>query len=348
MACVFAALAIASGAAVADPFVTKVPQCFSHLSPKPDKWSERPLSRYEVVMKTSLDHLPESKQTAIKDIQRLILNQVESFVAHKQGNKTLNLVSWIILFGSYARGGYVENPVNGYYSDFDVLVVMNRSELIDELKLWRTIESEADRLTSSPLTLIVHSQQEIADWLADGHYFFSDIQREGVYLYSSSGKPLPEPKRLSNRERLPVAQKHFKRWFDSANEFLIDFEHCVKRENYNKAAFELHQCVERFYGCLLLVLTNYRPNTHNLKCLHPMALENSGPNSPIATVFCGSDRFERRCFELLKRAYVDSRYSEHFQISKIELQWLSDQVHQLKDIVKQLCEAHIALLSQPD
>lgn len=299
-------------------------------------------------MKTSLDHLPECKQNAIKDIQRLILNQVEGFVANKTGNKTLNLVSWIILFGSYARGGYVENPVNGYYSDFDILVVMNRGELLDELKLWRTIEDEADRLTSSPLTLIVHTQQEISDWLAQGHYFFSDIQKEGVYLYSSSGKPLPEPTPLSNGERLPIAQKHYDQWFESAEDFLEVFLGQFEKEKYKLAAFMLHQSAERFYGCLLLVLTNYRPNTHNIKRLHPLALESCGPDSALATIFSGRDRFQRRCFELLKRAYVDSRYSEHFEITKEELQWLSAQVHELKAAVRQLCEDHIAALSEPE
>ncbi len=37
----------------------------------------------------------------------------------------------------------------------------------------------------------------------------------------------------------------------------------------------------------------------------------------------GELRRERRLFELLKRAYVEARYSGHFAISREELTWLA-------------------------
>lgn len=55
-------------------------------------------------MKTSLDHLPELKREQIQAI--LALLQAEA------------PVEMVILFGSYARGDWVEDPENGYFSDF--------------------------------------------------------------------------------------------------------------------------------------------------------------------------------------------------------------------------------------
>ena len=309
-------------------------------------------------MRTSLAHLPENKQKDINDIRTIILNDVEGFLANKTGKQSNNKVVWIILFGSYARGDYVDNqkkgyisdsaradhighPANAYLSDFDILVVVNHLDLLTELALWNTIEEKANRLTGSPLTLLIHTQKEVLEWLEQGHYFFSDIQKEGVYLHSQNGKPLPEPMPLSNSERLDVAQKHFEQWFDSANSFLKQFKYAINDKELKIAAFLLHQAVERYYSCLLLVLKNYRPRTHDIKTLRHLCIEADTPDSPLETIFAENNRFERRCFELLKRAYIDSRYSEHYKINEEELQWLKSQTEQLKGSTKDTCQQYL-------
>ena len=39
----------------------------------------------------------------------------------------------VILFGSYARGDWVDDPLGGYVSDSDLLVVVNHEKLTDVL-----------------------------------------------------------------------------------------------------------------------------------------------------------------------------------------------------------------------
>jgi hypothetical protein len=56
-------------------------------------------------------------------------------------------------------------------------------------------------------------------------------------------------------------------------------------------------------------------------------------------------KFERRCFELLRCAYVDARYSPHYKISAEELAWLGERVTVLQGLVKRACEAWFANLS---
>ena len=110
------------------------------------------------------------------------------------------------------------------------------------------------------------------------------------------------------------------------------------------AAFNLHQATERFYACALLVLSNYRPKTHNIERLRNMAIQHSNPDSPLVSIFAGEDRFQRRSFQRLKRAYIDARYSEHYAIAEEELNWLAEEVRQLKSAIQLICEGYIQQL----
>jgi len=65
--------------------------------------------------------------------------------------------------------------------------------------------------------------------------------------------------------------------------------------------------VERAYTCLLLVETNYSPSTYSIKFLRSLA-EQIDPN--LITAWPRETKHDRRLFELLKRGYIDARYSE--------------------------------------
>lgn len=53
-------------------------------------------------------------------------------------------------------------------------------------------------------------------------------------------------------------------------------------------------------------------------------------------------RFEQRCWELLRRAYVDARYSPHYKITAKELEWLSGRVAALQASVETVCRARLS------
>ena len=294
-------------------------------------------------MKTDLDHLPENKQRYVMSIRDLILDEVERFVdaGGKNGKRQLNKIKYIILFGSYCRGTYVDDPDNGYVSDYDILVVMNRNELIEEYDLWRNIEEKAERRVHSPVTLIIHTMSDVGQRLSEGQYFFSDIQKEGICLYGLNNQGLPTPKTLTDAERKPIAEEHFGDAFQSANGFLDTFNYVKGQGRLKESAFLLHQATERYYNTLLLVVSNYRPKIHAIDRLHSMAA-NYAPD--VQCVFGRDNRFKKRSFSRLKRAYVDARYSKHYEITEEELEWLTGQVEQLRQIVEQHCLDHIASL----
>ncbi|THG37254.1 hypothetical protein E5988_16020 [Sphingomonas olei] len=86
-------------------------------------------------------------------------------------------------------------------------------------------------------------------------------------------------------------------------------------------------------------MTLYSPKSHKLNFLRSQA-ERLAPD--LIAAWPRDTRFAQRCFELLRRAYVDSRYSPHYKISTQELDWLIERVDVLQKLVRQVCERQLA------
>ena len=75
-------------------------------------------------MKTDLDHLPPQKQREIERVVQLIFEEFnDAFALAKHEWKKAGRILKIILYGSYARGTWVDEPhtAKGYQSDYDPL-----------------------------------------------------------------------------------------------------------------------------------------------------------------------------------------------------------------------------------
>ncbi len=283
-------------------------------------------------MKKSLRHLPKHKRDELQRVAEIIRDECPT-------------VLMIILFGSYARGDWVEdrhvedNILYEYMSDFDILVIVRSHKLVASSNIWRRAEARAHRFPNRTWTnLIVESIETVNKALAHGHYFFRDIKKEGVLLYDSGEFELARPRKLDPRERRGLARAHFKQWFTSAKEFYDYYEVGLKKRRYKSAAFLLHQAVERFYAAILLVFTNYRPKIHDLETLTHMV---GGCDPAFLTVFPRATDEQRECFDLLKRAYIEARYSSAYQITKTQLEYLGERVKKLQDLTEKICEAKI-------
>ena len=123
-------------------------------------------------------------------------------------------IAKIILFGSYARGTWVEDTyVEGhitysYQSDLDILLVMKKGGS-QALRIEDRIEKQLEKkeLEDNPwVTLIIESTGVVNKQLEKGHYFFSDIKKEGILLYDSGEYELLEAKELSNKERKEIGE----------------------------------------------------------------------------------------------------------------------------------------------
>lgn len=296
-------------------------------------------------MKTDLDHLPDRKRRDLDRIVEILFAEFEDAtrLATQQWKKQGRILK-VILYGSYARGDWVADPVGGYYSDYDVLVVVSDERLTDTLDYWAKAAdhllreySIAKRL-SAPVNFIVHSLKDVNDQLARGRPFFVDLVRDGIALYELDGHPFDAPKPLDPVAARAEAQTHFDQWYPKAQSGLKLARFAVAEGENNDAAFLLHQTSERLYHCILLVQTLYSPKSHKLNFLRDQA-ENVARD--LIPIWPRDTKFARRCFELLQQAYVNARYSPHYKISREELDWIVERVEMLQAEVKAIAERRL-------
>ena len=300
-------------------------------------------------MNTDLEHLPEKKRQELVRIQEILF---EEFEAAKGAKTSQHIVKGrilkIVLFGSYARGGWVDEAgktAKGYQSDYDLLIVVNYKQLTDMATYWYKAEDRIiqDPSIKTPIGLIVHTLSEVNDKLGQGQYFFRDIIREGIALYELKGYRFAEPKPLNPQEAYDLANEYFEDWIKASTSFLDTYQYLTNKGENNHAAFELHQAVERLYGCYLLTTTLYSPSTHNIRKLRALVEAN---DERLRAVWPDEDRFQRRSFERLRDAYVKARYSKHYKIAEDELTWLGERAETLSALVKQACEEQLAELEK--
>jgi len=301
-------------------------------------------------MKTSLDHLPEGKQRELAHVVETVRAGFARATAQRTQPRYRNgKLLKIILFGSYARGDWVEDPVGRYFSDYDLLIVVNHDDLTDIAEFWEKTEAKlladlsAGTVLRTPVSLIYHSLDDVNEKLRLGRYFFMDILRDGIALFEEPGHPFVEPQPLSPEQALKETQDYFDEWFESAERFLINATDNAARGWNKEAAFLLHQATERFYHCLFLVRTLYSPKSHNLNRLRDLA-EELEPS--LKTVWPRETRFEKRCYSLLRDAYIKARYSRAYRITEEELDWIAQRVALLQNLVREACESRIETLAK--
>lgn len=174
-----------------------------------------------------LDHLPDTKRRELERVVQVLFDEFEDVIKTKLSDKgKLGRILKIVLFGSYARGGWVEDRLSGYRSDYDLLVVVNSHQFTDLHEYWAKADEHFVReLTitqhiKTPVKFIVHSLEDVNDQLAKGRPFFSDIAHDGIMLYEAPGHPLVIPRALSAQAIKVVAQANYNQWSKSAIEFL--------------------------------------------------------------------------------------------------------------------------------
>jgi len=285
-------------------------------------------------MKTSLEHLPEQKQQELQRTIEILQEGID--------------LDMLILFGSYARGDWVEDLdpktlLYRYQSDFDLLVVTETPHQASKIEQNSQL---AQRLTKTihrtPISLIAEDILFINRRLMKSQYFYIDITREGILLYDSGKFELAEPKEISLSERRKIAEDEFRQWFQGAKDFIKTYQFHYSEQMYNLAAFDLHQATEKLYGTILLVFTRYKPSTHDLEKLG----QRVGSIEPtFLSVFPKATEEEKECFKLLRKAYVDARYKPSYTIKKNQLEWLTERVNCLKELTEKLCREKIESFS---
>ena len=301
-------------------------------------------------MKTGLDHLPANKQRELERIVQIIFEEFEdAFSLSRHEWKKAGRIQKILLYGSYARGTWVDEPhtAKGYQSDYDLLIIVSDKRLTDRVKYWAKLDDRLIReygitgTIKTPINFIVHTIDEVNDGLTHGRYFFMDVAKDGIALYQSEDSELLDPQPKTPHAALEMAKEYFEEWMPSASGMLETARFSQQQGRLKDAAFLLHQAAERLYNCALLTCTFHTPHSHNLAFLRTQA---ERIDRRLCYVWPRDNRQQRGRFEKLKEAYVKARYAKHYRITEEELAWLGEQVEELGRVVHAICSERIAQL----
>lgn len=237
----------------------------------------------------------------------------------------------------------LDAPETGYQSDFDILVIVSHEKLTDISHYWYVAE---DKIARDPsvgriVNLIVHTMAEVNQSLSQGQYFWTSVIQDGVELYALPGHAFATPKPLTPQQASEMAERYFAEWSAKIDGAMELSKYAADRGNRKDAAFLLHQAVERAYACFLLVHAFYFPRSHNIKFLRSQA---EAMDKSLISAWPREQRQDRRRFEMLKRAYVEARYADTYDLSVEDLQWLAEATDRLRTVVEATCRARLAQL----
>ena len=297
-------------------------------------------------IKKDISHLPKGKQKELNDIKNLIRKKCK--------------VEFIILFGSYARGDYVERDVTfakglGYpeefRSDFDILVILENKYILTQfyMKLHRLQDvlntKFVNREISSPVSLLFYAIDEVNDLLEkEANPFFKDVTEQGIALYDSKRYILSRAQKIDAKQKKELAQRYFDHWFGKASYWFQKAKETLNSdstssEQNNWLAFHLHQTTEACLNSILLVHSYYSPKSHDIE--HLLKLTNRY-DERIKKCFPRENEEDKRLFELLRASYVDARYSPAFKITTSELEQISKWVKSFLELTEKLCYKKIS------
>ncbi len=282
-------------------------------------------------MKTSISHIPETKQNELQKVVEII----------KWESSSKLKIEMIILFGSYARWEQVVKDVVmdwanklEYKSDFDILVITRKPSQERNLTLSYEISKKinSEKNITTPVSVLIEDIYHVNSRLWENRYFYLDIKKEWILLYDSWKCKLWEARTLSQNEKLELQKEDFDMWFSWGQNFFWYSIDAMNKWNLNDSAFLLHQSSEKYISAFLLVATWYKSKTHDLAVLY---------NNLIKADAIFNNWFdlkkENNYFKLLRKAYVDARYSKEYKIKKEELQYLQNKVKILENMIEKKC-----------
>ena len=290
-----------------------------------------------VIMKRTTRFLPPRKRQDLQQLAELIRENVKQ-------------VEMIILFGSYAKNKYVDydqrvefGMPTYYMSDYDIVILTRKPIGAIESSLYEKIKDRIFENKNRPFhthpQFVNYGIDEFNYALSKAHYFETEIKRDGVVLFDSGTYKLARRRKLDYTEIKDRAQKYFDDKFERAMSFLIDVPHPAKRSDYKQSSFYLHQSAENLLRVIPMTFILYGHKSHDLSELMNAAKKHT---TKIFEAFPCDTPEEKRLFDLLQRAYIESRYNPDFEVTKEDIDALIPKVEQLRDIVEKVCRDRIA------
>lgn len=196
-----------------------------------------------------------------------------------------------------------------------------------------------------PVTTLVLATVTFMEWLQADLSFARFVWQHAPVLYDVGTicrEDFPEAKTAANNKE---AARQWEEGLSKAKEFLAGAELYSVRKQHKMAAFMLHQSAEQALRALLMAGTGYHANTHSIDRLLRYG---SLVAHQLPEIFPRQTEQDKRLFNLLQKAYIDTRYKDDYKITGEELLTLTDKIRRIHDVLSNAGKRLINAPSQPE
>ncbi|MGC4070156.1 MAG: HEPN domain-containing protein [Polyangiaceae bacterium] len=267
------------------------------------------------------------------------LEQVEAALALIKSRADMEM---LVLFGSHTRSDWAQDLESGYFSDLDFIAVVEWPDQVNEPH-WAALQKElASLFEGTRISLLVEDVRHVNHEIRSGQFFYADIVNDGVLLIGSKKYEFAKPKARNPEEFFEKTVKYYDYWFRSASEFWHGAVYYAARNQNAPAAFCLHQAAERYLHGALLVYQGYKPKSHDLKAL---SIHAAKFHVALAGALPRTEPADAHHFDLLRRAYIEARYSASFKVTTTELAAMREMVLDLAERMRTACAQQLRKMS---
>lgn len=215
--------------------------------------------------------------------------------------------------------------VGGYF----FLVLVNNTH-DRSLPQWQD-QIEQHCSTVMPVTIILLETVLFNGWLTTGHPFARTVYQSATPVFETDNLSLSAVGPYNPEVEQKAIEKLLRDGLTKSQGFLAGVDLFRARKEYNIAAFMLHQAAEQALGTLIKTGTGYHCCTHNIERLLRYA---SMVSYQIPDIFPKKTDNEKRLFNILQKAYIESRYGDGVSIGFNDLLELTERVRIIQGILE--------------
>ncbi len=193
-----------------------------------------------------------------------------------------------------------------------------------------TIENNCQHFI--PVTAIVLSDERFEEWLLEGHPFAHAVYTKAILLH---GEKETTNLSVATKDKTAIQKENntiYTAGLNKVEEFLAGADLYRIREQNKMCAFMLHQAAEQSLHTLLQLKTGLRVVTHNLDKLYRYCCMVCYQLPEI--IFGSNKENDKRLFNLLQKAYIDTRYKSDYFINTVDLLALTELINRLLKVLK--------------
>lgn len=221
-----------------------------------------------------------------------------------------------------------EAPSAQYLDDYYFLILIEETGN-KSLSDWQDqIEQHCRRTMQA--TVLVMKTSVFKEWLDNGHPFTRKLVNADVCLYDRSGVDFSFNSEYDEVAENKAMDECFSDGLNKCKGFLAGTEHFRIRGNNRMAAFLLHQAAEQALRTLLETGTGYRFCGHSIERLFKYCCMVS---YKLRDVFSKNSDKDKRLLHLLNKAYIDSRYKQHYSMETHDLDKLIGKVERIQELL---------------